>query len=73
MSQSTKPRPSRLARLRRRAAGVLALGVALGAVGVGYAVIAPAGHAQDDATQSVNVRMGKQLYDESCITCHGRN
>lgn len=73
MSQPTEPRPSRLARLRRRASGVLALGVALGAVGVGYAVLAPAGNAQDDANQSVDVRMGKQLYDEGCITCHGRN
>lgn len=73
MSQPTDPRPSRLARLRRRTSGVLALGVALGAVGVGYAVLAPSSHAQDDANQSVEVRMGKQLYDEGCITCHGRN
>jgi Cytochrome c, mono- and diheme variants len=73
MSQPTQPRPSRLARLRRRASGALALGVALGAVGAGYAVLAPASYAQDDANQSVDVRMGEQLYNEGCVTCHGRN
>lgn len=61
-----------MARLRRRASGALALGVALVAVGAGYAVLAPSGNA-DDSTQAVDIRKGQQLYNEGCITCHGRN
>ena len=36
-------------------------------------MLAPASYAQDDANQSVDVRMGEQLYNEGCVTCHGRN
>jgi len=59
-------------RMRRRLAGFLALGVALLAVGGLYAVLTPAPQtaaAQDNAM----VREGEQLYDNSCITCHGSN
>jgi ubiquinol-cytochrome c reductase cytochrome c subunit len=62
-----------MARLRRRASGALALGVALGAVGAGYAVLAPTSSSADDSTQAVDIRKGQQLYNEGCITCHGRN
>lgn len=76
MSQPTDGpggRSGRLARLRRRCSGALALGVALGAVGIGYAALAPSSTAQDAAEQQVDVRKGEQLYNQGCITCHGRN
>lgn len=52
---------------------MLALGVALGAVGTVYAVLAPSGNAEDGSSQAVDIRKGQQLYNEGCITCHGRN
>jgi ubiquinol-cytochrome c reductase cytochrome c subunit len=64
--------PGRLARLRRRASGAVALGVALGAVGMGYAVLAPDSSAQE-GNPSADVRVGQQLYQTACISCHGRN
>ena len=70
MSDAT-PR-QRGTKMRRRLTGVLALGVALLAVGGLYAVLTPqpqTAQAQDDAM----VRQGEQLYDNSCITCHGSN
>jgi ubiquinol-cytochrome c reductase cytochrome c subunit len=57
---------------RRRLSGLLALGVALLAVGGLYAVLTPQptpARADDQAL----VREGEQLYDNSCITCHGSN
>jgi ubiquinol-cytochrome c reductase cytochrome c subunit len=64
--------PGRLARVRRRASGALALGLALGAVGVGYATLAPNSSAAD-GTPSADVQAGQQLYQTACISCHGRN
>jgi len=72
-----KPRRPRTSRglagtkMRRRMAGILALGVALLAVGGLYALLTPKpeAQAQDDAL----VRQGQQIYDNSCITCHGSN
>lgn len=66
------PSPGLLTRARRRASSVLALSVALGAVGFGYAALTPTSAAADQ-TQSVDVQRGQQLYDNACITCHGRN
>ena len=59
-------------RARRRVAGVLALGVALLAVGGLYAVLTPTPQTAV-AQDSTLVRQGQQLYDNSCITCHGSN
>jgi ubiquinol-cytochrome c reductase cytochrome c subunit len=52
---------------------MLALGVALLALGGLYTVFAPqpqTAHAQEDPAL---VRQGEQLYNTACITCHGGN
>jgi ubiquinol-cytochrome c reductase cytochrome c subunit len=52
---------------------MLALGVALLAAGALYTVFAPqpqTAHAQEEPAL---VRQGEQLYDNTCITCHGTN
>jgi ubiquinol-cytochrome c reductase cytochrome c subunit len=75
---TTKGRRPR-SRMRRRVTGALALALALGSVGVAYATVAAAATpkaqaaANAPANESVDVRMGRQLYETSCITCHGQN
>ncbi len=57
----------------RRSSGLVVVGVALGLISVGYALASPgrggtsAVAAPDDAAQ------GQRLYNQSCISCHGRN
>lgn len=54
-------------------AGLLALGVALMSAGALYAVFAPelqTAQAQDDPAL---LRKGEQVYNNTCITCHGEN
>jgi ubiquinol-cytochrome c reductase cytochrome c subunit len=79
---SPKQSRSRLARLRRRLSGAVALGVALGIVGVCYTAIASAASPARGARASqtagapddpVEVRKGRQLYEQGCIVCHGSN
>lgn len=65
-------RPRWLSRIRSRASGALTLCVALGAVGIGYAALAPSSSAAD-GTPSADVQAGQQLYQTACISCHGRN
>jgi ubiquinol-cytochrome c reductase cytochrome c subunit len=68
-------------RMRRRLSGAVALALALGAVGAGYATVAAAATpkaaagsaASAPAGEAVEIRKGRQLYEEGCITCHGRN
>ncbi|MFF0542271.1 cytochrome bc1 complex diheme cytochrome c subunit [Nocardia thailandica] len=70
--QAAKIRKQR--RLRRRIAGGLALLVGL--VGAGFlatAVTPDAQVATAHEDQSALIREGKQLYETSCITCHGAN
>ena len=77
---TTKGRRPR-SRMRRRVTGALALARALGSVGVAYATVAAAATpraqtaaaANAPANESVDVRKGRQLYETSCITCHGQN
>lgn len=60
-------------KLRRRVAGLLALGVALLGAGTAYAVFVPkpqTAQAQEDPAQ---LRLGQQVYNNTCITCHGAN
>jgi ubiquinol-cytochrome c reductase cytochrome c subunit len=60
--------------LRRKFAGGLVL--LMGLVGAGFAAAAFTPHAQvamANEDQSALIREGKQLYDTSCITCHGAN
>ncbi|HEY5856899.1 MAG TPA: cytochrome c [Aldersonia sp.] len=61
-------------RLRRRAAGALALLMGLIGAGLLAAALTPTPQvatAQED--QAALIREGKQLYDTSCVTCHGIN
>ena len=77
---TTKGRRPRT-RMRRRVTGALSLALALGSVGVAYATVAAAATpkaqtaaaANAPANESVDVRKGRQLYETSCITCHGQN
>jgi ubiquinol-cytochrome c reductase cytochrome c subunit len=67
-----------MARLRRRLSGAVALGAMLIIVGVGYSAVASAGtsggaRAANQPNESVEVRKGRQLYEDGCITCHGMN
>lgn len=67
------PRKRHRSKLRRRLSGLLALGLALMATGGLYAVAAPSPQtavAQDEPAQ---VRLGEQLYNNHCISCHGAN
>lgn len=74
---STGRRPR--TRIRRRVSGAIALSLALGAVGVSYAAVAAAATPKAQAASSapagdpVEIRKGRQLYEQGCITCHGRN
>ncbi|MBO0852939.1 MAG: c-type cytochrome [Nocardia sp.] len=71
-SQATKIRKQR--RLRRKLVGGLVL--LMGLVGAGFAASALTPHAQVATAkedQSALLREGKQIYDTSCITCHGSN
>ena len=78
---STKKGRRPRSRMRRRVTGALALALALGSVGVAYATVAAAATpkaqtaaaANAPASQPVDVRKGRQLYETSCITCHGQN
>ena len=66
-------------RLRRRLSGAVALALALGVVGAVYSTVAAAATPKAKsasaapAGESVEVRKGRQLYEKSCITCHGPN
>ena len=65
-------RPVRRSRLRRRLSAVARLVAALTIVGGLYAAFAPgAGHAEDTPPLSANAQHGKDLFDRSCVSCHG--
>src|ERR1700743_1502018 len=62
-------------KLRRRVSGFLALGLALVGAGALYSVLVPqaqTAHASL-ASDSALVGQGQQLFDNTCITCHGSN
>ncbi len=61
-------------RLRRRLSAGLLLVVALSAAGGLAAVLTPSPQvAVADESSSALLRTGKQLFDISCVTCHGAN
>jgi ubiquinol-cytochrome c reductase cytochrome c subunit len=62
-------------KLRRRMTGLLALGVALIGAGSLYSLLVPTPQTAHASTQtnSTLIGEGQQLYDNSCITCHGAN
>ena len=59
--------------LRRRLAGFVLLAATLGVVGGGYALIAPTSGAADTNSSAADIAAGRQLFNTSCITCHGAN
>lgn len=67
---TSKPRR----RLRRRLSAALLLLIGLGVAGGVAATLTPAPQvAVADESQSALLRTGKQLFDTSCVTCHGAN
>ncbi|MCW2523139.1 MAG: cytochrome c [Frankiales bacterium] len=59
--------------LRRKLTSAAVILGALVAVGGGYALLAPSSGAADTAVSAANVEQGRQLFETSCITCHGAN
>ncbi|GGM53860.1 ubiquinol-cytochrome C reductase cytochrome C subunit [Longimycelium tulufanense] len=68
-----KQRTRQRSKLRRRVAGLLALSIALLSVGGLYVVLTPKPQMANAAEDPALVRQGEQLYNTSCITCHGSN
>ena len=61
-------------RFRRRVSAALLLLLGLSAAGVVAATLTPTPQvAVADESQSALLRTGKQLFDTSCISCHGAN
>jgi ubiquinol-cytochrome c reductase cytochrome c subunit len=62
----------RRSKQRRRLGNVAGLMVGLVLTGAMYSAFAPA-QAADDTSESAAEAAGRQLYQNSCITCHGSN
>jgi ubiquinol-cytochrome c reductase cytochrome c subunit len=75
-AMSTTPvaraRVRRRSKQRRRLANVAGLMTALVLTGALYSVFAPA-QAADGTSESAAEAAGRELYERSCITCHGEN
>jgi ubiquinol-cytochrome c reductase cytochrome c subunit len=67
-----RARARRRSKHRRRLANVAGLMTALVLTGALYSVFSPA-QAADDSTESAAEAAGRDLYERSCITCHGEN
>ena len=65
--------PAQRSRLRRRLTAAAQLTAALAIIGGLYTGFAPGSQAEDTPTLSTAAEQGKRLYDNSCISCHGRN
>jgi ubiquinol-cytochrome c reductase cytochrome c subunit len=60
-------------RARRRLGAAVRMVAALALAGGVYTAFAPGAFAEDNRQLSATAQEGKQLYDNSCITCHGRD
>jgi len=58
---------------RRRFSGLLVIVLALLAIGGFYALASPGRGATPAAAAPDDAAVGQRLYNQSCITCHGRN
>jgi len=67
-----RARARRRSKQRRRLANAAGLMLALVLTGALYSAFAPA-QAADDTSESAAEAAGRQLYQNSCITCHGSN
>jgi len=66
-------RRSAPSRARRRLGAAVRMIAALALAGGVYTAFTPSASAEDDRTLSQAAQEGKALYDNSCITCHGRD
>ncbi|MGY1813129.1 cytochrome bc1 complex diheme cytochrome c subunit [Blastococcus sp. SYSU D00820] len=67
-------RARRLSKARRRTANVAALMAGLVLTGVLYGALAPASSAEEvDGSSAAAQEAGREIYENSCITCHGEN
>jgi ubiquinol-cytochrome c reductase cytochrome c subunit len=69
---TTRPRRRRTGLRRRLGATVIMLG-ALASMGGAYAAFATTSGAADTGTSNDDIAAGRQLFQVSCITCHGAN
>ncbi|MFF5292544.1 cytochrome bc1 complex diheme cytochrome c subunit [Paractinoplanes globisporus] len=60
-------------RARRRLGAAVRMLAALALAGGVYTAFAPGAFAEDNVPLSATAQEGKQLFDNSCITCHGRD
>jgi ubiquinol-cytochrome c reductase cytochrome c subunit len=72
-AESAPPTRTRRSRLRRRLAAGFVMIVALTTMGAAYATFASSSNASDTANSASDIAAGRQLYQTSCITCHGAN
>jgi ubiquinol-cytochrome c reductase cytochrome c subunit len=63
----------RRTRFGRRAGATVVLFAALASMGSVYAAFAASSGASDTGTSSEDIAAGRQLFEVSCITCHGAN
>jgi ubiquinol-cytochrome c reductase cytochrome c subunit len=70
---TTRRRRPRARRLRRRIGATVVLLGALAGMGAGYAAFAANSGASSTGTSQEDIEAGRQLYQVSCITCHGTN
>ena len=66
-------RSRRLSKTRRRVANVAGLMAALVLTGGLYSTIAPAQAEESEGAGDPNYEAGQEIYQNSCITCHGDN
>lgn len=59
--------------MKRRIAGALAIGLGLLSVGFLYAAFAPQPQVAQAQQDTALIAKGEQLYNNTCITCHGAN
>jgi ubiquinol-cytochrome c reductase cytochrome c subunit len=72
-SRWRRGRNSPPSKLRRRAGAAVRLVAALMLAGGVYTFFAPSVQAQEDVALSTAAQQGKELFNNSCVTCHGRN
>jgi ubiquinol-cytochrome c reductase cytochrome c subunit len=75
-SPTTAPaarKPRRRSALRRKVSAFAIMAGALASMGGAYAAFAATSGAADSSDNTAQVAEGKQLYEVSCITCHGAN
>lgn len=70
---STTRARNRGTKLRRRISGLLALGFALLSAGLLFSALAPQPQTAQAQSDPAQVRLGEQLYNNTCISCHGQN